>query len=447
MALTKVIGRGLGVQGDTVAGDDAAIGFTSAEGLILTGQGSTSDVIIKNDADTTVCFVPTGTDDLKFNDNAAILLGTDSDMQIIHDGSNSIISDNGTGNLVLRSNASAVEIDFNTDETSALFNHNGSVELYHDNSKKFETTSGGASVTGDISGSGKIALSGGTASSGDFTDGGIHFHDSSTSEDAVMPISFTPSATGNRARAAIGFISQQSGGTDGFAGAIGFYTRDAADGSALGTSDEKVRIDKSGNLIAHSNLCIGTTTADGKITLSGNSNPLARFTHTQNANEKILIITHTYASGSQQATMIEFRDAGGTIRGSIKTTGSSTSFNTSSDYRLKENVTYDFDATTRLKQLKPCRFNFIGVADNTVDGFLAHEVSSIVPEAIIGDKDAMTEEVLYVDGDEIPDGKKIGDVKEASVIDPQGIDQSKLVPLLVKTIQELEARITTLEGT
>ena len=68
-----------------------------------------------------------------------------------------------------------------------------------------------------------------------------------------------------------------------------------------------------------------------------------------------------------------------------------------------------------------------------------------MPEAVNGEKDAMTEEFLYVDGDEIPEGKNVGDVKEASVIDPQGIDQSKLVPLLVKTIQELEARITALE--
>jgi hypothetical protein len=58
----------------------------------------------------------------------------------------------------------------------------------------------------------------------------------------------------------------------------------------------------------------------------------------------------------------------------------------------------------------------------------------------------MTAEVLYVDGDEIPNGKKIGDVKEASQIDPQSIDQSKLVPLLTKTILELEARITALES-
>ena len=131
----------------------------------------------------------------------------------------------------------------------------------------------------------------------------------------------------------------------------------------------------------------------------------------------------------------------------ITTNGSATTYGTSSDYRLKENLEYSFDATTRLKQLKPCRFNWIADETNTlVDGFIAHEVSSVVPEAINGKKDAVTEEVLYVDGDEIPDGKKIGDVKEASEIIPQAIDQSKLVPLLVKTIQELEARITALES-
>ena len=105
--------------------------------------------------------------------------------------------------------------------------------------------------------------------------------------------------------------------------------------------------------------------------------------------------------------------------------GSATTFNTSSDYRLKENVDYTWDATTRLKQLKPARFNFIIDETNTLqDGFIAHEVSSIVPEAISGEKDATYE-----------DGK----------IKPQSIDQSKLVPLLVKTVQELEARIKTLE--
>ena len=123
---------------------------------------------------------------------------------------------------------------------------------------------------------------------------------------------------------------------------------------------------------------------------------------------------------------IQFRHNASTIVGRIRTAASSTSYNTSSDYRLKENVDYTWDATTRLKQLKPARFNFIIDDTNTlVDGFLAHEVSSIVPEAITGTKDA-------VDSEGNPEY--------------QGIDHSKLVPLLVKTIQELEARITELEG-
>jgi hypothetical protein len=156
------------------------------------------------------------------------------------------------------------------------------------------------------------------------------------------------------------------------------------------------------------------------------------------------IIVETSLTSARSLMM--FVNGNGTV-GTIQTNSSSTSYNTSSDYRLKENVDYTWDATTRLKQLKPARFNFISDDTNTlVDGFLAHEVSSIVPEAISGEKDAMTAEVLYVEGDELPEGKSIGDVKEASVIDPQGIDQSKLVPLLVKTIQELEARITILEN-
>jgi len=97
----------------------------------------------------------------------------------------------------------------------------------------------------------------------------------------------------------------------------------------------------------------------------------------------------------------------------------------SSDYRLKENVKYDFDALDRVKQLKPARFNFITDTETTVDGFLAHEVSDIVPEAIFGEKDA-------IDSEGNPEY--------------QGIDQSKLVPLLTKAIQELSAKVEELES-
>ncbi len=130
-----------------------------------------------------------------------------------------------------------------------------------------------------------------------------------------------------------------------------------------------------------------------------------------------------YVSGT--TFMYSFR-VNGTACGTISSTnGTSTSYNTSSDYRLKENVTADWDATTRLKQLNPVRFNFIADADTTVDGFLAHEVQSVVPEAITGTHNEVDDE-----------GNPV----------MQGIDQSKIVPLLVKTIQELEARIAALEA-
>ena len=164
-------------------------------------------------------------------------------------------------------------------------------------------------------------------------------------------------------------------------------------------------------------------------------------------NNDVAIFVHKNTSGSE--TMFRFRDGDQTTCGTIgiDTGGNSVSYNTSSDYRLKENVNYSFDATTRLKQLKPARFNFISNADKTVDGFLAHEVSSIVPEAIQGEKDAFE---TYKEHQVRPDDKNIGDFKldedGNKIPEYQGIDQSKLVPLLVKTIQELEARITTLEN-
>ncbi len=200
---------------------------------------------------------------------------------------------------------------------------------------------------------------------------------------------------------------------------------------------ERVRI------LADGNVCIGGTSHD-PISVAASSMAIS-----QNGDFNINKASGTAAymgrSGSDGNLMVFYKNT--TFVGGISLNSSSTSFNTSSDYRLKENVDYTWDATTRLKQLKPARFNFIADDTNTlVDGFLAHEVSSIVPEAITGTKDAMTAQVLYAEGDELPEGKSVGDVKKPSVIDPQGIDQSKLVPLLVKTIQELEARITALEA-
>jgi hypothetical protein len=123
----------------------------------------------------------------------------------------------------------------------------------------------------------------------------------------------------------------------------------------------------------------------------------------------------------------------GTDIGGVRLNGTTgTSFPTTSDYRLKENVVALENAGDRLKRLSVYRFNFISEPDRTVDGFIAHEVSPVVPEAICGEKDAVND-----------DGS----------IQPQGIDQSKLVPLLTAALQEalqkidaMEARLAALEA-
>ena len=118
--------------------------------------------------------------------------------------------------------------------------------------------------------------------------------------------------------------------------------------------------------------------------------------------------------------------------GSITITNTGVSYNTSSDYRLKENAVNVVGASERVQQLKPVRFNFIANPEITVDGFLAHEAQAVVPEAVTGAKDA-------VDADGNPEY--------------QGIDQSKLVPLLTAALQEalaaiddLTARVSALEA-
>jgi hypothetical protein len=143
---------------------------------------------------------------------------------------------------------------------------------------------------------------------------------------------------------------------------------------------------------------------------------------------------HTGSSG----TFVGFAYGGsGAGAGNITFSGASVSYNSNSDYRLKENVDYTWDATTRLKQLKPARFNWISDETNTrVDGFLAHEVSSVVPEAVTGEKDAV---YTAEEAQNVPNTAE-GDAKI------QALDNAKLVPLIVKAMQELEARITTLEN-
>ena len=141
-------------------------------------------------------------------------------------------------------------------------------------------------------------------------------------------------------------------------------------------------------------------------------------------------------AGSGQVTYIQFlNNNGNSVTGSISGNASSTSFNTSSDYRLKENESLISDGIKRLKQLKPYKFNWKSDSSTIVDGFFAHEVSSIVPESITGTKDAVA---VQEDVD-----KGIADAIGEPIY--QTIDHAKLVPLLTAALQEAIAKIETLE--
>ena len=127
-------------------------------------------------------------------------------------------------------------------------------------------------------------------------------------------------------------------------------------------------------------------------------------------------------------------DNQGGIRGTIKNNTSSTQYNTSSDYRLKENEVVISDGIERIKQLKPYRFNWKNRPDTIVDGFFAHEVQNIVEDCVEGTKD----EVYTEDNDDLK--IKAGDPKY------QEMDHSKLVPLLTAALQEAVTEIESLKA-
>jgi uncharacterized protein YaiE (UPF0345 family) len=225
-----------------------------------------------------------------------------------------------------------------------------------------------------------------------------------TSPTYKVDVSGTNPALRLKSSAAFGYIIDQNT-SSGLVSHIVYENVDMRFGT---NSTERMRINSSGYLL------VGTTSTLG-------SNPARLEVYTVGSGGRI-IQTKTDINGN--TNHLTFNTPSGQA-GQIYTNTLTTTYGTSSDYRLKENVVDLSDATTRLKQLAPKRFNFIADVDaKTVDGFLAHEVQSIVPEAIYGIKDEVD-----------ADGNPVY----------QGIDQSKLVPLLTAALKEAITKIETLE--
>lgn len=246
--------------------------------------------------------------------------------------------------------------------------------------------------------------------------------------DSTVGFQLTNTTTGDTA--GDGFLAQMSGVNLALllreVGKIAFYT----------SNTQRAEIDAYGNLL------VGKTSSNGSVV------------GTEIQDDGQLVITRDggrplYINRlNSDGALVEFVQDN-SIRGSISIAGSTTAYNTSSDYRLKENVVPLTGATDRIKQLNPSKFNFITSPDKIVDGFIAHEVAEVVPEAVTGAKDAMADQEVLITPATFDDA---GNELTAPVYETQslpsyqGIDQAKLVPLLVATIQELEARITALEA-
>jgi hypothetical protein len=185
------------------------------------------------------------------------------------------------------------------------------------------------------------------------------------------------------------------------------------------SSTESVRIDSSGRVGIGTSSIYSATRADA---YTDNGSWFVQTFRQDNATG------YGIGIGSDSTALAYFYPNSGLSGGPVGTithNGSSTTYATSSDYRLKENVVPLAGAIDRVNDLQVRRFNFIVDPDHTVDGFIAHEAQAVVPECVTGTKDEVDD-----------DGNPIY----------QGIDQSKLVPLLTAALQEAIAKIETLEA-
>ena len=199
--------------------------------------------------------------------------------------------------------------------------------------------------------------------------------------------------------------------------------------SAIQFRAGEIRFNTAGVTATSSNLTTGggdtrfKVTADGKTqwgTYTGNGS-------TEGVSLEPYGNGYLYASECDVTSAqyhLYFLNGNGNV-GRIETTSSQTNYVTSSDYRLKTNQVSIKDGLLRLNKLKPYEFNFKADLDTKIDGFFAHEVQEILPYAVSGEKDAVDE-----------NGEMI----------VQGLDNSKLVPLLVAAVQELSAKIEALES-
>ncbi len=358
---------------------------TTSTGITVTGSDTTGSVVQgdfrlkKADATQHIVYDASNAR-MNFADSVSATFGDASDLKIYHDG---------TDNIILSSGASCDLLTYVANgELAVKAVANGAVELYYDNSKKLDLYASGVNVYGDI----------------DLPSGSIFIRDSEklicgTGDDLQIYHDGSNSyihelGTGNLVIRTSNLYAWGHSGED--------FFNAVADGAVSLYYDNSKKFETTA-----AGTAVNQTTAGIGLSLI----------NTYNASAAINLSIKNAHSDASSGKHIQFLDNGGNEVGRIMCNNSSTTYHTSSDYRLKENEEAISDGITRLKTLKPYRFNFKVNPDKTVDGFFAHEVTAI-PEAVEGEKD----------GTEM-----------------QSLDYSKFTPLLTAALQEAITKIETLE--
>jgi hypothetical protein len=229
------------------------------------------------------------------------------------------------------------------------------------------------------------------------------------------------------------YVGPSGSALSGFNGDLVLAPRTSAAGSILfytgsGTSAERARIDSGGSLLVGTTSSIFTTT---KLQVISSTTQAVGLQQTGGAANACITSWNTAASGT--IYHISFADgASGLVRGSITTNGTGTTYGTASDYRLKHDIQPMIGALAKVAQLKPVTYKW-NADDSESQGFIAHELQAVVPDCVVGEKDAVE---TYTDEDGV----------EQTRIKPQSIDTSFLVATLTAAIQEQQALITQLQA-
>jgi len=369
----------------------------------------------------------TMTGDTLHGDNVKAKFGTGNDLEIYHDGNKSHISDVGTGNLILTASNLTVKDAGGTNRYLTTDASTTATRIYHNNVGRLATTATGVDVTGGLNTTGNVGI-------------------------GVTPENWYSTYSVLQIGGLGAIFAETSAGAGGATRLSNNVYLNASGSWAYQVTDEASHYQQVDGIhtfrVAASGSANSAISWNNAVSIQNNGQLFINTASTHDGNASVLITANDGGEcisckvTTDGNNALNFRRSSGDQVGRIAVGSSSTSYITSSDYRLKTDVQPMTGAVDRVKLLKPCNFEWI-VDGTRVDGFLAHEAEEVVPEAVSGTKDAMRDEEYEVTAATDTEAAVTG---TRSVPDMQGIDQSKLVPLLTATIQELITRIEALEN-